>query len=70
MERQELIRSMMHSVDGASFISNVELCRYLGIANHTRVKNAYLLGLPRVGRKYFIPDVATRIHEKSQEAME
>jgi len=69
MDRKEVIRSMMQSVNGASFITNTQLCRYLGQENRTRIKNAYLRGLPQVGRYYFIPDVATRIIEKSQEDM-
>ena len=67
MERRELIRSMMHSVDGASFITCTEVTRFLGLTNNTRVKKKYLIGLDRVGRGYFIPDVATRIHERMQE---
>lgn len=70
MERQELIRAMRQSVNGASFINNQEICNFLGVANRARVKDAYLRGLPRVGRLYFIPDVAGRIIEKSQEDME
>ena len=70
MDRQELIRTMRQSVDGASFINHQQLCRFLGIANRERVKKAYLIGLPKVGRMYFIPDVAGRIIEKSQEDME
>ena len=70
MERQELIRAMMQSVNGASFINHQQLCNFLGIANRERVRKAYLIDLQKVGRLYFIPDVATRIIEKSQEDME
>lgn len=67
MERQELIRAMMNHVGGASFITNTEVTRFLGLTNNTRVKNKYLIGLDRVGRGYFIPDVARKIHEEMQE---
>ena len=67
MERQELIRAMMHSVGGASFITCTEVTRFLGLTNNTRVRDKYLRDLDRVGRGYFIPDVARKIHEKMQE---
>ena len=70
MDRQELIRSMMQSVNGASFINHQQLCNFLGIANRERVRKAYLIDLQKVGRLYFIPDVARKILERSQEEAE
>ena len=67
MERQELIRAMMKSVDGASFITATQVMRFLGVKNSSRVKTDYLQGLEHVGTLYFIPDVVGRITQKAQE---
>lgn len=64
MTRQELIKSMSASVNGAGFISVTELCIFLGLKNKSRVKRDFCSGLDRVGKAFFIPDVAEKIMEK------
>ena len=59
MERRDLIYEMKKDVKGASFISTNALSKHLG-KGHDFVDNA-MQGLEKVGGKYFIPDVATRL---------
>jgi hypothetical protein len=62
MERKELIYRMEKSVDGASFITRIELARFLGYKDPHYV-DRYLHGLPRINKKYFIGDVATMLQQ-------
>ena len=66
MEKQDLKRSLSSHVGGGMFITAAELTSFMGYsrANAQRIRNEYLTGLDRVGTKYFIPDVATRIYER------
>lgn len=66
MDRQELIKSMKQHVNGASFINTTQLAEFLGQKSRDRVKSRYLNGLERVGKYYFIPDVATSIQNRSR----
>ena len=62
MERRELIADMKKTV-GSSFITLTEIGKYIHQTNLTRVKKEYLIGLERLGKRYFIPDVVTRLME-------
>lgn len=61
MTKQELITSLRSSIGGADFISLSELARYLGAKDPYKVKRKYLLSLNRIGKKYFIKDVAAEL---------
>lgn len=60
MTKVELIHQLQ-TTTGASFITCTELCKFLGKQNQSRVKREYLYGLDRIGKAYFIPDVAQRL---------
>jgi len=60
MTKSDLVRDMKQTT-GSSFITVSELTRYLGKQNQSRVKQKYLKDLDRVGKGYFIPDVAQTI---------
>lgn len=64
MTKQDLIHSMQSANDGSAFITVTELCRYLGKHSRERVKAQYLNGLDRIGKAYFVPDVAERIMQR------
>lgn len=55
MKKSELVKDMK-SFTGSAFINRAEFARYIGM----QPKNAdkHLIGLERIGRMYFIPDVA------------
>lgn len=55
MKKSELVKDMK-SFTGSAFINRADFARYIGL----QPKNAdkYLIGLERIGRMYFIPDVA------------
>lgn len=56
MTKSELIKDMRHFC-GSGFITRQKLAEYMGIKKPQYV-DKYLIGLPRIGRGYFIPDVA------------
>lgn len=66
MDKAELRKAMKAHVNGAEFIGTTELATFLGYskANAKRVKEKFLLDLPSVDKKYFIPDVAERILQR------
>lgn len=43
------------------FITAAEVCVVVGDSNKSRVKKKYLEGLEKVGKGYFIPEVAERL---------
>lgn len=55
MTKSEIVKDMK-SFTGSAFINRADFARYLGM----NPKNAdrYLNGLEKIGRLYFIPDVA------------
>lgn len=59
MDRRELIYEMKKDVKGASFISVNALAKHLGKSHEFAEK--VVEGLDQVGKKFFIPDVATRL---------
>lgn len=61
MEKRDLIYEMKKDVKGASFISINALSKHLGKSHEFAEK--VVDGLDVVGKKYFIPDVATRLIE-------
>jgi hypothetical protein len=63
MQKTELKRAMSQQVDGAMFITLTELTKFLGMTNKSYVKKQYLDGLERIGKSYFIPEVAERLME-------
>lgn len=48
--------------DGAIVMSLTEISKAVKDSNLDRVKKKYLIGLPRLEKKYFISDVARRIY--------
>ena len=63
MRACDLTKEMKQFVGGGSFITLIELTRFLGRKDAKAVKQKYLLGLDRVGTGYFIPDVAKVLFE-------
>lgn len=64
MDKQSLIRDM-RSYCNSGFITRQKLAEYMGLKNPRHV-DKYLNELERVnGKYYFIPDVATRLKERS-----
>ena len=43
------------------FITAAEVCMVVGDSNAGRVKKKYLEGLEKVGKGYFVPEVAQRL---------
>lgn len=64
MEKRDLIYEMKKDVKGASFISINALSKHLG-KSHEYAENV-VGGLDKIGGKYFIPDVATRLMDMRQ----
>lgn len=64
MERRDLIYEMKKDAKGASFISINALSKHLG-KGHAYAEDV-VSGLDKVGGKFFIPDVATRIMDRRQ----
>lgn len=63
MEKKILIRSLRETSGGSDFITERKMRTYFGLGqNKTR---DFLAGLEKVEGKYFIPDVAERILERS-----
>ena len=56
MTKSELIKDMQKFC-GSSFITRKKLTEYMGLKTPSSV-GKYLYGLPRIGKSYFIPDVA------------
>lgn len=61
MRACDLTQDMKKFVGGGSFITLVELTRYLNRKDPKAVKQKYLLSLERIGTGYFIPDVAQEL---------
>lgn len=59
MKRQELEKDMREAVGGA-FITKKQLASFMGYSKVDSIKK-YLIGLEKVGVKYYVPDVARRI---------
>lgn len=59
MERKEMIKDFI-SQTGQLFITKNELAALMGYKDVKNVSK-YLYGLERVEKKYYIPDVVTRI---------
>lgn len=59
MTKAELVKSL-ERFTGAGFITRIQLARYMGKSDPHYV-DKYLDGVERVGRNYFIPDVAAAI---------
>ena len=57
------IKKELYAVTGrkSPFITVAEVCEAVGDKNSGRVKKKYLDGLERVGKGYFIPEVAQRL---------
>ncbi len=66
MDKTSIKREMQMFVGGGSYITVRELSKFLGQTNDSRVKNRYLRGLERIGKSYFIPDVAERLNNTKE----
>lgn len=64
MTARDIENDMKNSVNGASFITPVQLARYLGEKNPSRVRQKYMAGAFRVEgtNKYFIPEIARTLY--------
>lgn len=58
MRACDLTKEMRQFVGGGSFITLIELTRFLGKKDAKSVRQKYLLGLTKIGTGYFIPEVA------------
>ena len=61
MNKREIINSM-EKYTKASFITRKQLAEFLGRKSQYHV-DKYLVGLDRIDKMYFIPDVAARLME-------
>lgn len=63
MTSTELKNDMTRFTGGAAFITLVELAKFLGYSTNSlkEVKSKYLTGVDKVGKNYYIPDVAKNI---------
>lgn len=57
MTRTQLTKEL-RTFTGKGLITQTELSRFVGDKNVGRVAKKYLKGVPRIGKGYFIPDVA------------
>lgn len=64
MTATDLKNSLSTYCGGAMFVTVTEVAGFMGYADKKAVKAKYLRGLERVGKKYYIPDVAKRIAEE------
>lgn len=57
------IKKELYAITGSKrpFITAAEVCEAVGDKNAGRVKKKYLDGLEKVGKGYFIPEVAQRL---------
>lgn len=51
-----------NTTEGAIVMNLTEISRAVKDSNLDRVRKKYLIGLPRLEKKYFITDVAKRIY--------
>lgn len=58
MRACDLTKEMKQFVGGGSFITLIELTKFLGRKDPKSVRSKYLLGLTKIGTGYFIPEVA------------
>ena len=59
MDKKQLIEDMEKTA-GGRFITARQVADYYGVANAGRFRQEHLQGLQTVGKRYYIPDVATR----------
>ena len=66
MDKTELRKAMKQHTGGAEFITATQLTTFLGYSKESskKVKARYLVGLPCIDKRYFIPEVADRILER------
>lgn len=66
MTKQDIKNDLRTLAGGAFFIGTNKIIDYLGYSQNSYkdVKGKYLAGLPKVGSKYYIDDVAARIYAK------
>ena len=63
MTAKEITRELYGLTGKRPFITVRELCTVVGDSNPYRVKKKYLDGLEKVGKGYFVPEVAERLKE-------
>lgn len=63
MTKTELTKAMQ-GFAGSSFITRAQLANFMGYKNPVSV-DRYLYSLERIDSKYFIPDVAGELMQKS-----
>ena len=63
MTRTE-IAAALRQYTNAGMISAKELAAFMNRKSVWRVKQDYLIGLERIGNKYFVTDVAARLKER------
>jgi len=63
MNRSEIAKDLRQFV-GAGMISAKELAAFMNRKSVWRVKQDYLVGLEKIGNKYFVTDVAARLKER------
>lgn len=63
MNRSEIAKDL-RQFTGAGMISAKELAAFMNRKSVWRVKQDYLVGLEKIGNKYFVTDVAARLKER------
>ena len=65
MTKKEIIDDLKRYT-GSGFVTRKELAAYMGYRSVASV-DAFIAGLPRIDKRYFIPDVAELMIMKSRE---
>ena len=63
MLKQDLIAALRKASEGAEFISQKELAQVLGFKDPHRIREI-VQGVSRVGKRYYLPEVAGRIMQE------
>lgn len=63
MKKSEIVKDMK-AFTGSAFINRSKFARYLGV--QPKHADKYLVGLERIGRMYFIPDVAEALLKEAE----
>ena len=63
MLKQDLIAALRKASGGAEFISQKELAQVLGFKDPHRIREL-VHGVSRVGKRYYLPEVAGRIMQE------
>lgn len=66
MTKTELAREIARANNGSPLIKLSKIAEIVGDKNTQRVKRTYLDGLERIGKCYFVPEVAEALKSKAR----